>query len=115
MSYLFHADVFLPPRFARPVFEGRLNYPRHAREASHDDRYGAINLPEFFSADCARCIEVEYDECRDKVVKQVWRQKLDEKRDLVLVINPDGRVRTVWVNLRSDKHRTLDTTKYVRA
>ena len=48
----------------------------------------------------------------DTVVKQVWRQPLDEQRDLVLVISSSGYVRTVWVNLRSDKHATLDSAKY---
>lgn len=115
-SQLYHADVHMPSHMKRPVFRGKLMYGEHAVEESKVDRYGAVVLPEFFfGGNEARCIEVEYDAVRRQVVKQVWRQPLDDHRDLVLVIGASGRVRTVWVNLRSDQHRTLDTSKYVRA
>ena len=114
-SYLFHAEVFMPTRMKRPLFEGRLTYGQHALRESKADRYGKIELPEFFEACNAHCIEVEYDMDSEAVVKQVWRQALDANRDIVLVIGQGGYVRTVWVNLKTDKHRSLDASKYVRA
>jgi len=114
-SYLFHAEVFMPERFRRPIFEGRLRYGAHALSEATRDRYGDIPLPEFFEACKAKLIEVEFDVDHNNVCKQVWRQPLDDKRDIVLVMGRDGFVRTVWVNLRTDKHRTLDRAKYVRA
>lgn len=114
-TYLFHTEVFMPQRFQRPLFEGRLRYGPHALSEAKSDRYGGVPLPEFFEACNAKLIEVEFDIDRDEVCKQVWRQALDSKRDIILVMGRGGFVRTVWVNLRNDKHRTLDRSKYVRA
>lgn len=115
MTFLFHKDVFMPASAKSPVFEGRLKYSNHAITASQNDRFGAIPLPEMFSVANAELIESELSDDGTVVLKQVWRQQLDEKRDLILAITRDGRVKTVWVNLRSDKHRTLQTSKYVHA
>lgn len=115
MSYLFHAEIFVPVRLQKPIFEGRLRYSKHALQESKKDKFGAMALPEFFEASEAKLIEVELSDDCEAVLKQVWRQKLDETRDLVLAVNPDGFVRTVWINLRTDRHRTLDSGRYVRA
>jgi hypothetical protein len=114
MSYLFHTDVFMPQRYRQPVFEGVLRYGPHAKNARQSDRFGSFDLPRVFCAANAQLIEVEYDEQKDKIVKQVWRQQLDDRRDIVLVICPNGFVRTAWINLRSDKHKTLNAARYVR-
>lgn len=114
MLELYHAQVHLPAAFARPIFEGRLNYGAHAKNAAKSDRYGHFELPECFFARNARLIEAELDTDRNIITKQVWRQQLDSHRDLVLVINRDGFVRTVWINLRSDRHTSLNTARYVR-
>lgn len=109
---LFHAEVFVPPCAQTPVHEGALRYSAHALREAHSDRYGGITLPEEFCTAGAKLIESEVLLGANKVVKQVWRQPLDAHRDLVLVIGEHGLVRTVWINLHSDKHRSLDRTKY---
>lgn len=109
---LYHVDVFMPPVAAKPVYRGKLRYTLHAQRASQDDRYGLIELPQTFIPERARLIEAETVD--GEVVKQVWRQSLDAKRDLVLVILADGTVKTVWVNLLSDPHRTLNRARYAR-
>jgi len=114
MNYLYHTDVYMPGPLRRPIFEGVLRYGSHAKYAKLTDRYGEFDLPRVFRAEKAWLIEAEYDDCKRKVVKQVWRQQLDEHRDLVLVINRDGFVRTAWINLRSDLHKSLDTSRYVQ-
>ncbi len=113
--YQFHVEVNMPERYKAPIYEGPLKYRRHAREEAQMDRYGSIPLPAVFDASKAQLIEVDFDTDVDKVVKQLWRQPLDDKRDIVMAIMEDGFVRTVWVNLRTDKHRTLNRAKYVRA
>lgn len=111
---LYHFEVYLPEQCKVPAYEGKLKYSLHARKEAASDRYGTIDLPDVFKAANAQLIEVEFDIRRNRIIKQVWRQPLDESRDLVLVIQPDGFVRTVWVNLRSDVHRTLNPSRYAR-
>ena len=112
MNFLFHSEVFMPAKF-NARFETTLKYGRHAVEAASNDRYGKVDLPAKFDSACATLVEVETDS-DSKVLKKVYRVCLDATRDLVMVIQPDGFVRTVWVNLRTDKHRSLDRTRYVR-
>lgn len=114
MTFLFHKDVFMTALAASPVYEGKLSYTLHAIKESHTDRFGSISLPETFSAAKAELIESEVSDDGTRVLKQVWRQPLDNYNDLVLVITMEGRVKTVWVNRKSDKHSTLHRDKYVK-
>jgi hypothetical protein len=113
---LYHEAFGFPSGHERPIFTGMLTYSQHALQEADSDRYGRIALPTKFDARAtnAKLIEVEFDDRKRRVVKQVWRQSLDAQRDLVLVITYDGYVKTVWVNLKSDAHRTLDGSKYVK-
>jgi hypothetical protein len=114
LQNLYHADVFLPRRLKRPVFEGNLTYSAHALAEAENDRYGRIPLPAVFVALNATLIEVETAPYSGEVRKQVWRMPLDENRDIVLVFGCDGFVRTVWFNERRDTHKTLNRSRYVR-
>lgn len=107
---LYHCQLSIPMAYRNPCFEGELGYTRHARHEAESDRYGHIDLPVRFDAKTATLIEVETVD--GVVVKQLWRQPLDATRDLVMAITNEGRVKTVWVNLRTDKHRTLDASRY---
>jgi len=109
---LYHKDVFMPPGLKLPTGSMSLNYGGHARMESIADRYGSIKLPNVIDFDNFEPIEVEVNE-RGKVVKVLYRGSLDNRRDLCIVIIPSKRfVKTVWVNLKTDKHKTLDTSKY---
>ena len=108
---LYHKDVFLP-ELVREDTVVRLRYSRHAQAEADSDRYGHISLPQRLDTRDAVLIEAEVDPHRKEVLKRVYRTKLDEKRDMVLVVQPDGLVRTVWVNLATDKHGTLDKRKF---
>lgn len=112
--YLFHVDVFMPKAYQRPIHQGKLKYGNHAVSESLVDRYGEIALPRHFDPAQAKLIETEVDARTNEITKQVWRQPLDTERDIVLVIGRGGFVRTVWVNLRTDKHKTLNRSRYVR-
>lgn len=113
-TFLYHKEVRIPPELRNlAVFKGELRYGRHAQSEANLDRYGHIELPRQFDSASADLIEVEWDRIKKQVTKCVWRQALDAQRDLVIVVMPDsGFVKTVWVNLKTDKHRTLDRSKY---
>jgi len=114
MIITFHADVCMPESMRVPIHTGRLRYGHHAREESQKDRFGSFKLPEQINFDEARLIEAEYDSDAEACVKQVWRQPLDDRRDIVLVVKPGGFVKTVWINLRTDSHNTLRRENYFR-
>lgn len=107
---LYHFQLCIPPLYKKPVFEGMLEYSSHALREAQSDRYGSIPLPERFEARGATLIEVEAVD--SVVVKQLWRKPIDESRDLVMAITSEGTVKTVWVNVRKDKHNTLDPRRY---
>ena len=112
---LYHSEVYMPKLLQQPCFEGRLRYSRHAIDEANSDRYGDITPPPYFYVEGKeKLIEVETDSKTGKVVKQVWRQALDDERDIVLVITADGNVKTLWVNLKTDKHKTLDRSRYIK-
>ncbi len=89
-----------------------LAYSSHAQQAASDDRYGHITLPQAIDFQAAQLIEI--DDIENKVLV---RAKLDDKRDICIAAIPNGKtwlVKTVWINLSTDKHRTLDKSKYAR-
>jgi hypothetical protein len=115
-SYLYHKDIFMPNSVKSPMHVGRLSYTFHAFTAAQNDRYGQITLPLVFNGQ-GEVIEVEAIGQNPnqpiKIAKQVWRVNYDDKNDLIIVMVDGGRVKTVWLNSKADKHRTLDRTKYV--
>jgi hypothetical protein len=118
MTALYHKDVFMPAHLAEPCYRGRLTYTRHALDEANNDRYGKVTLLHSFIPEQATLIETVAEDGpqgrNSRIVKQLWRCPMDERRDLVMSLVPNGRVLTVWVNERSDKHRTLDRTRYAR-
>ncbi|PNG50164.1 hypothetical protein WDL1P1_00203 (plasmid) [Variovorax sp. WDL1] len=108
----------MPARLAEPCHRGPLRYTRHALNEANSDRYGKVTLLHAFIPEQATLIETEAEDGPDgrnsRVVKQLWRCPMDEYRDLVMALLPGGVVKTVWVNLRSDKHRTLNKARYAR-
>jgi len=106
---LYHRDVHLPFTLS---WAAMLNYSRHARHEATRDRYGALSLPRTLSTTEAEVIEVEVQD--GKPFKAVMRKAYDDTRDIVLVVILDRAfVKTVWCNLRTDAHNTLDTSKYI--
>ena len=115
MTKLYHVDVYMPEWFTDPCWLGNVTYSQHALNASKTDRYGIIDLPTKIDYGHGTIIEVETDiiNCRERVIKQVWRIPYgDDVRDLIIVVTSSGFVKTVWFNLKGDKHKTLDRSKY---
>ncbi|QWT30094.1 hypothetical protein SEA_TUNATARTARE_232 [Streptomyces phage TunaTartare] len=112
---LYHFEIALPKGFSAPQQRVRINYGAHARKEAFQDRYGKIKLPGFITLRRFQVIEVGMID--GKVSKILFRGKLDDTRDLCIVLIPgvDNKpwfCKTVWVNLNNDQHRTLDTTRY---
>jgi hypothetical protein len=108
---LYNVALGLPVLNFKGLGPIRLIYSRHAQQAALNDRYGHINLPTVLNPMHAELIEVEMS--GGAPVKAVFRLPLDDRRDICLVVLPSGLVKTVWVNLASDAHKTLDASKYV--
>jgi hypothetical protein len=111
MTKLYHSEIRLP-NFLKNQVAGQtilLEYSRHARRAATDDRYGYINLPDSIRVKVEEIFEVEAT--NGKVTKFAARTSYDETRDLILVVRGNVVV-TVWINLKSDTHKTLNKTKY---
>jgi len=94
-----------------------LVYSEHAIKAASEDRYGPLPLFSSVEFDAnLDAVEVTFE--NGEPVKAVLRIPLDDKLDLIyVVLRPAGGValvKTIWGNLASDGHRTLDKSKYVR-
>jgi hypothetical protein len=112
---LFHADVWFPPQLQAfmPKASIKLIWSKHAIAALWNDRYGICQAPLFVHPKESRAVEVEFD--GKKVIKVLYRTRYDNTRDLCIVVMPEtGVVKTAWVNLVCDTHKTLDSSKYVQ-
>jgi hypothetical protein len=114
---LYHSDIFLPDWFTAPTQRVKVDYGHHAKREALIDRYGEIALPAFVNLKRFRVIEVGV--INGRVSKILFRGKLDNERDLCIVLIPSGdkpwKAKTVWINLVTDKHRTLDRSRYAAA
>lgn len=112
---VYHKDVYAPAILFRSPGVRRVTYSRHALQAARDDRYGDISrfLRPMLDFDDAEIIEVEL-EADGQIAKRVIRFNISVKLSLVMAISADGYVKTVWCNQCSDKHSTLDRSKYVQ-
>lgn len=101
----------LPLKFGKQ----KLTYSNHALNAAQDDRYGYINLPSYIDTNTAKVIEIEIVQDRF-LSKVVYRISYSKTHDLVIVVIPERWfVKTVWLNAKSDKHQTLNRSRYESA
>jgi len=95
----------------------RLKWSKHAIQQAMIKGIRAMvssdQYPHSFYGDDPRwsVVEVETNEFGHPV-KIVVRRKVGLQWTLVLVIDVEGIVRTCWVNLTTDNHRTLDKSKF---
>lgn len=111
-AYGIPADLLVDLCQMRPV---PLTYSRHSLTEALNDRYGVLesrHFPTVFnSGDGWQVVEVE-SFVPGKVDKFVVRKEVDARRSLVLVIDRTGTVRTLWTNLNSDGHSTLNKERF---
>lgn len=114
LSGLFHKDVFAPKILFSSPGRVSVKYSKHALNAATEDCYGNLTpyLPDYIDFDAAEIVEVEV--CEGLIVKRVVRISVTEDLALVLAVQADGLVRTVWANLHSDNHVTLRKGNFVK-
>lgn len=112
---LFHVQVYMPASLTFPKGEFALKPTEHAMRAAQNDRYGQITIPKTLHTSQYRIIEVETGP-NNNVMKIVYKGRYDSNRDLVIVAIPQTNnlmiVKTVWINMKNDRHSTLDKSKY---
>lgn len=112
---LYHFQVGFPKGFISRIGTVPLQYTKHAQDAAAADRYGALKLPTSIDTNKAICIEAEIESGR--VLKLVYRLGYTDTLDLIVVVVPCGlsfRAKTVWANLHTDKHATLNSERYTQ-
>lgn len=124
---LYHKSIFIPDWFEMPTDRVNLKYSKHALYACNNDRYGAI--PVFRSLPLSKFTLIELGVKKPKVnqlgmpakrvvSKIVVRGTFDDTRDIIFVLIPGQHnyfVKTVWFNLRTDRHKTLNRNRYAVA
>lgn len=111
---VYHKDVYAPESvFASPGVT-RVRYSSHAVQAAEDDRYGDLSryLRPYVDINEAEIIEVEV--LGGVISKRVLRVPVADDLVLVMVVKADGFVKTVWGNLASDTHKTLNRSRFVQ-
>ena len=130
---LYHQALGFPAGLLDTVcksFDCSVSVDSHARRALVDDRYlseavadgreehpGRFNapdlLPKSLTVDKGQVIELEV--VGGKVVKAVVRQPATKGFDIVLAFIPEAlcaRIKTLWLNRKSDQHKTLNAAAY---
>lgn len=110
---LYHIEKGIPEEVKKQMPKAviELHYSRHAQEARINDRYGEV--PEFKTIDPNNAQVVEAETDGWKLKKVVYRIPYTETLDCcIVVLTGINLVKTVWVNRKSDNHKTLDLSKY---
>ena len=128
MSLLYHEEIYIPEEYISQVLNHqktlkKIHFSRHLREHLNNPDY----KHDIESTKLLQCLkrvinnpvspfEVEID--NRTVIKYVIRTSYDSDRDVsiaILVKDYYGipMIKTAWLNKKSDKHYTLDVSKYV--
>lgn len=112
---LYHKDVFVPHNVIRrlPIGWFRLRYGIHAKRAAN-----LRFLPILSGLDTYKAEPIEFEVVNGQTRKIVFRTPINNDLHLSLAIDVTCRpwfVKTVWHNLASDQHKTLDRSRYARS
>lgn len=110
---VYHKDVGgIPANVPLPRPGLALRYSQHSMERVRGKQLGVslpARLPSSFEVVEAVVIADDYPL---QWTVRCWASSQD---DLVLVVRPDGTVKTAWLNAREDTHRTLRVERYAAA
>ena len=107
-AQLFHKDLGIPPSLLKSLAGLPVTYGYHAKQAAADDGLYTLptRVPQMYSV-------VEVESVKGRPTKWVIRFPIPNTvDDMVMVVQPDGFVRTVWVNKQNDHHKTLKKWLY---
>lgn len=106
---VFHRDVYLP--FPPHVTLTYLLLSRHAKERAREK---GIRLDNLTPETLLEVIEVTIQ--GSSITKMLVRGSYDSHRDICIVFIPSlsgsSFIKTIWLNYKSDKHATLDKSKF---
>lgn len=105
----FHRDAYgFPKNLLMKAGKITPKYSQHAKEQAS---IKGFQLPKEIQWEVPEVVEVHLKGGRifEKVIVRV---PYDRHEDISFVIQPDGFVRTAWLNKNTDKHFTLDKSKY---
>lgn len=108
---LYHKNIGFPSSIRVDIYLYSLKYGNHARYESLRDRYGIIKLPLYIDLRLVEIIEIETFD-NTNIDKFVCRMSYNNDCDITVVFKSDGFVKTVWLNKKTDIHKTLDRTRY---
>lgn len=114
---LYHKDIGFPDSIKLPIGRYKLKYSGHARLAAINDRnlnfHSLLKYHEILDTEVAEVIEIETRYGR--LSKILYRLPLtgSDSYDIILAVLPHcWVVKTVWLNHRYDRHKTLRKNKY---
>lgn len=112
---LFHRDLGFPA-VVETLFGKKLTFrfTRHSLRSCLTDSYGTFIPPKEVTVAPGQIVEADTDGAT--IYKIVLRIPHDEKFDLCIALMPniggESLVKTCWLNRVSDRHITLDKSKY---
>ena len=111
---MYYKEVGFPSSIELPSGKRSVEWSEHAiREAEYDIN-GKIRYIDNIILDSYRIFEVETDK-DGQITKFAYRTRYNAKCDVIYVFMQKGNnlfIRTAWLNRRSDKHTTLNLSKY---
>ena len=114
MKNIYHKELGFPKEVQNLFGKTfSLSFSTHAKAACRNDRYGFIIPPTAITITPNNLFEAELEGAN--ITKLAIRQKHTADKDISVVIIPEGLkgfVKTLWLNLSSDTHLTLDKSKY---
>jgi len=121
--YRYHKKVYFPQYSNKKLadYTGKLNgmpwqYSRHALDNLKYRTYNIKNILLYIQdleLDYIAIFEY-YTDYNGNIIKSVYRIKYNAGVDLILVINKDKKLVTIYINTSDDKHITLDSSPYVK-
>ncbi len=115
---LYHYKIGIPEKIIKklPVEKIQLNYTFHALNELKNDRYGKIEKIDCIYPDKCKVIEVEKNDNNGIIQKVLYRTSYNEKLDICIAVMIDnnnyGKVKTLWINEKTDIHKTLNKNPY---
>jgi len=118
----YHKNIYFPLKHHKrlKVFNNRLNTIKYFNYSNHakNQIFNRVHDLKYFY-DFMKYLILEYDNIfeytmdNDIIYKIAYRIKYDNEKDIILSINQDKKIITIYFNNSSDKHKTLNTREYI--
>jgi len=113
---LYHRDAYgFPKNLKLPSGTFHVIYSQHAKDEARTDRYGVIEIDKIPQLTVKEEDIFEIEVTNHVITKITARIGYDDRRDVIFALIPQTNVvKTIWSNLKTDIHRTLQKWKYAR-